>query len=444
MSSSSLEPRFRLRLRRGRDRSVELRHPWLFSGAVEEIEALPDAVPGDVGDVLSADGRFLARGTVHPESQIVCRLLTWTDESIDEAFFDARIARAIELRRDLLSSTRTNACRLVNAEGDELPGFVVDRYHQYLVVQTLSAGMARAQNLWLAVLVDRMKPLGILERGDHSAREEVGTEPGQVLHGLVPNDPLLIHENGLSFRVDLFGGQKTGFYLDQRESRALLGGDCEDARVLNLFGYTGGFSVYAGDGGATEVVQVETSAPARELAAENWALNGLTARSLQLVDQDAFRYVRETTETFDRIVLDPPPLARSRSSLDNALRAYKDLHLWALCRTRPGAEIFTFSCSQQVSPDLFQKVVFGAAHDVGASVQWIARLGAGRDHPVHLNHPQGEYLKGLHLRVLQPGTAPERKPGSRAKGTEREGVPAERSSRPERGSLKLPDLEEDS
>lgn len=406
MTADRLEPRFRLRLRRGRERSVELHHPWVFNGAVEEVEALAEAVPGDVGDVVSADGRFLARGTVHPQSQIVCRLLTWEDAPIDAEFFRARIERALGLRRSLLGSQRTNACRLINAEGDELPGLVVDRYHQYLVVQTLTAGMVRTRPLWLRALVALAEPLGVLERGDQAAREAVDTTPGEVLHGLVPSEPVLIRENGLSFRVDLFGGQKTGFYLDQRDNRALLGTDCAGLRVLNLFGYTGGFSVYAGDGGAGEVVQVESSARAAALARVNWGLNGLPESGLRLVEADAFRFVRETEETFDRLVLDPPPLARRRASLDAALRAYKDLHLWSFCRCRPGAEIFTFSCSQHVSADLFQKVVFGAARDVGAHLQILGRLGAGRDHPVHLDHPQGAYLDGLHLRVLVPGTAP--------------------------------------
>ena len=412
MTSQTLDVRFRIRLRPGRERSVELRHPWLFSGAVEEIEALPDAVPGDVGDIVSSDGRFLARGTVHPSSQIVSRLLTWKDEPIDEAFFAARIDQAIELRKGLLTSHRTNACRIVNSEGDELPGLVVDRYHQHLSVQTLTAGMARARDIWLGLLLERLSPLGVIERGDNSAREEIDAEPGQVLHGLVPSEPILIQENGLPFRVDLFGGQKTGFYLDQRDNRALVGSDCAHLDLLNLFGFTGGFSIYAADGGAERVVQVDSSGPAHELARQNWELNGLPESRLTLVEQDAFRFVRESDDLFDRLILDPPPLARSRQSLDSALRAYKDLHLWSFCRARPNAEIFTFSCSQHVTPDLFQKVVFGAAHDVGARLQWIHRLGPGRDHPVHLNDPQGEYLKGLHLRVLEPGTPPSRKGGT--------------------------------
>ncbi len=400
---ASMPPTFRIHLRPGRERAVELRHPWVFSGAVDEIEALEEAVPGDVGDVYSAKGEFLARGTVHPESQIVCRILTWNDRRIDADFFAERIDRALSARASVIDHQRTTAARLINAEGDGLPGLIVDRYQQSLVVQTLSAGMLRARPLWLEILVDRLGPTGVLERGDHSRREEVDAPEEEVIYGLVSRDPVVIKENGLSFRVDLFGGQKTGFYLDQRDNRALLREHASGARVLNLFGYTGAFSVYAGSARAESVTHVESSGPACALAEENWELNNLPPSRLEVVETDAFGFLRQNEERYDRIILDPPPLARNRGSVQAALRAYKDLHLWAFLRSEPGTEILTFSCSQHVTPDLFQKVVFGAALDVGASVQWLSRLGPGVDHPVHLNHPQGEYLKGFRLRVLEPG-----------------------------------------
>lgn len=410
MAIPSSEPRYRLRLRSGRDRSVRQGHPWIFSGAVEEIEALEGALPGDVGDVVDASGKFLARGTVHPESQIVCRILTWEPRAIDRDFFAERIDRALALREPLFRSGHTTAYRVVNAEGDELPGLIVDRYHHWLVVQTLTAGMLRFRELWLDVLVDRLGPQAIVERGEQALREPLAEgEQGGVLRGLIPADPVRIMENGLTFVVDVMGGQKTGFYLDQRSNRERCARFALGRHVLNVFGYTGGFSVYAGHAGAKRVTEVETSPAARELARENWSANGLDPSMLRQESADAFEYLRRCEEEFDVIVLDPPPLARHRGALEKALRAYKDLHLHAFRCARRDSFVFTFSCSQHVSADLFQKVVFGAAVDAGARLQWVERLGAGLDHPVHLNHPQGEYLKGLLLRVLVPGSRPKRR-----------------------------------
>lgn len=401
--TNEYSPRYRLRLRPGREKSVLRGHPWIFSGAVEEVEALADARPGDVGDVIDAKGQFLARGTVHPESQIVCRILTREPRSIDTEFFAERIDWALALRDGLFRGRETNAYRLINAEGDELPGLIVDRYHHILVCQTLTPGMRLLEPLWQDILTDRLGPQAIVERGEAAAREPVGESPGFLRRGLLPDGPVRIQENGHGFLADVRGGQKTGFYLDQRVNRDHCGRIAHERDVLNLFAYSGGFSVYAGHGGATRVVEVETSAAARSLASENWALNGLDPARLEQVDEDAFEYLRRGTDEFDLLVLDPPPLARNRGALEGALRAYKDLHLHAFRRSRPGAWIFTFTCSQHVSAELFQKIVFGAAQDVGARVQWVERLGAGFDHPVHLDHPEGEYLKGLLLRVLVPG-----------------------------------------
>ncbi len=408
------EVRFRLRLKPGREKSILWRHPWVFTGAVEEIEALEGAEPGDVGDVVDSGGRFLARGTVQPDSQILCRLLSWDDRPIDRAFFVEKIRRAAEGRAALLDPARTNAWRLINSEGDELSGLVADRYGDILVVQTLTAGMLRLRSLWLDALEEAVSPRAIVERGELARREAVEGPPERVLRGTLPEPPLEIRENGLRFLVDLEAGQKTGFYLDQRDNRAAVGHHARGRDVLNLFGYTGAFSVYAGAGGARSVTQVETSSSARELARANWNLNGLPAEALELSADDVFRFVRQDHRGWDLIVLDPPPYAKDRGSVERALRAYKDLNLWALCRARAGAFVWTFSCSQHIDTDLFQKMVFGAARDVGAAVQWLGRIGAGPDHPVHLDHPQGEYLKGLWLRVLRPGTPPVRTGGEQA------------------------------
>ncbi len=399
---------YRLRLKPGRERSVLQRHPWLFSGAVDEVEALSEAVAGDLGDVVDSSGRFLARGTVQPDSQILCRIFTWKDEPVDAGFFHRRVERAAAMRAELFAGGETTAWRVINSEGDELPGLVVDKYGDILVAQVLTAGMARLSNLWLNSLESLLSPDVILERGERARREAL-TDEGHgptVLRGSLKPGPCVIREHGLEYEIDPEGGQKTGFYLDQRDSRQAVRMHAEGRSALNLFGYTGAFSVAAGAGGAEHVVHVESSAPARELACRNWARNGLPEERLEAIGEDVFRFLRRVKDSYDLIVLDPPPFARDRGSLDRALRAYKDLNLWAFCRARPGALIWSFSCSQHVSPDLFQKVVFGASLDAGASVQWLGRCGAACDHPVHLDHPQGEYLNGLWMRVLEPGRPP--------------------------------------
>ncbi len=401
---------WRLRLKPGRERSLLLHHPWVFDGAVADAEALAGAEAGAVGDVVAHDGTFLARGTIHPDSAIVARVLAWEPRAIDLGFFRERVEQAASLRRSLIDESRTNCWRAINAEGDELPGLIADRYGSVVVTQTLTAGMARLRPFWLEALVSVLGPASVLERGDRARREAVEDGSGAVepLYGPAVTALHEVRENDLRLLVDLATGQKTGFYLDQRENRAAVGRAARGAEVLNLFGYTGGFSVAAGAGGARRVLQIETSAPARELARANWERNGLDPAALELSGEDVFQFLRHDARSWDLLILDPPPFARERGSVERAARAYKDLHLWSLCRARPGALIWSFCCSQQVDGELFQKIVFGAARDAGASVQWLSRLGPGPDHPVHLDHPQGEYLKGLLLRVLRPGTPPVR------------------------------------
>lgn len=406
-SRPAITPRYRIRLKHGREKSVLYHHPWIFDGAVEEIEALEGAGPGDVADVVDSDGTFLARGTVHPESQIVCRILTWEDRPLDAAFFEQKVRIAAAGRASMIDREETDAWRVVNSEGDGLPGLVVDRYGEVLVAQTLTAGMLRLQDLWLDALETVLRPSAILERGDRARRESL--QAGAVrplLRGSAPPEPWEVKEHGLRFLVDLEAGQKTGFYLDQRENRQSVRRHARDRDVLNLFGYTGAFSIYAAAGGARHVVQVETSSYARDLSRQNWERNGFDPDRLELSGDEAAQFLRRDARAFDLMILDPPPFAKDRGSVERAVRAYKDLNLWAFCRARPGALLWSFSCSQHIPSDLFQKVVFGAARDAGAEVQWLGRLGPGPDHPVHLNHPQGEYLKGLWMRVLRPGTPP--------------------------------------
>ena len=400
------EVRHRIRLRPGRERAVLAGHPWVFSGAAEEVHSLPGAVDGDLCDVTDAAGTWIARGTLHARSQILCRILTWREEPIDTPFFRRRVAQAAALRGALETAAETDAYRLVNAEGDRLPGLIVDRYADVLSVQCLTIGMDRLRDLWLEALRLEIEPAAIVDATGSAPREPGLPERREVLHGEIPSVAIPIRENGHRFQVPIFGGQKTGFYLDQRENRALFASIAEGKDVLDGHAYTGAFGVYAGAAGARRVVLVESSEPALDRARRHWAENDLAEERAVFVHADIGRHLRETHEEFDAIVLDPPPFARTRGSVDRAARAYKDVNLWALRRLRPGGFLMTFSCSQHVDADLFQKILFGAARDARASLQWARRLGAGIDHPVHLDHPQGEYLKGMLLRLLDRREAP--------------------------------------
>ncbi len=391
----------RLVLKPGRESSILGRHPWVFSGAAERVESLPDAQDGDLCDIQDASGAWLARGTLHRSSQILCRILTWQDEPIDEEFFARRIEAALTARRAHIDLSTTDAYRVVNAEGDRLPGLIVDRYADHLVVQCLTSGMTRMESLWCAALMRILTPAAIIDRSDRAVRDPAMAGRREALRGEIPLEPVWIREDGLRFRVHLMQGQKTGFYLDQRDNRRMLGDLAKERDVLNGFAYTGAFGIHAGRGGARTVVQVESSATAIEEARAHWDANGLPAERVEHVQGDLFRYLRNSDREFDAIVADPPPYAKDRGSVERAARAYKDLNLWALRRLRPGGLLFTFSCSQHVGIDLFQKILFGAARDTGASVQWLRRLGAAADHPVHLDHPQGEYLKGFLLRLIE-------------------------------------------
>lgn len=393
----------RLILKPGRDSSVKARHPWIFSGAAERVESLPDARDGELCDVLADSGTWLARGTLHRSSQILCRILTWKEEAIDEAFFHGRIATALAARGGHIEPATTNAYRVINAEGDRLPGLIVDRYADYLVVQCLTSGMARMEELWCGALANALSPVAIIDRSERAVRDPALVGRREALRGEVPAEPVWIREDGLRFRVNLMTGQKTGFYLDQRENRILLGSLARGRDVLNGFAYTGAFGIHAARGGAKSVIQLESSAVAMEEARVHWEANELPPERVEYIHDDLSRYLRQSEREFDAIVVDPPPYAKDRGSVDRAARAYKDVNLWALRRLRPGGLLFSFSCSQHVGVDLLQKILFGAARDAGASVQWLRRLGAGADHPVHLDHPQGEYLKGFLLRLIERG-----------------------------------------
>jgi 23S rRNA (cytosine1962-C5)-methyltransferase len=384
-------------LKQGRDRPMRNGHPWIFSGAIEVIEGNPGAA--DIADVFDSDKRWIARGLLSPGSQIRVRVLTWQKEEIDRAFFSRRLSHALAIREGLCE--RTNAYRIVNGEGDFLPGLIVDRYNEFLVCQFFTAGMDYFKPLIIDSLSSLLAVKGVFEKSEGRVRDEEGIEPSVgVLAGEPPPESITIEENGFQFLVDVRRGQKTGFFLDQRDNRAFLSTIAREKTILNCFAYSGAFSVYALGGGAKEVVSLDSSRPALELAERNLAVNGLEIGSSELLKGDAFTYLKECDTAFDIIVLDPPSLARKRGDVDAATGGYKFLNLHALRHVRAGGFLLTFSCSQHLSIDLFQKVVFGAAVDAGRKVTILKRLGQPIDHPVSLHHPEGEYLKGLALRVL--------------------------------------------
>jgi 23S rRNA (cytosine1962-C5)-methyltransferase len=385
-------------LKPGRERPVLHGHPWIFSGAVEKI----DGAENDIGvaDIFDSKKSWLARGFYNPKSQIRVRVLTWRQEEIDADFFAHRLSRASTLRQHSLSAT-TTAYRVVNGEGDFLPGLIVDRYGDFLVCQFLSAGMVRFKHDIVEALGELCPTTGIFERSEGRVSGEEGLAPAAgVLSGEEPPETIEIEENGYHFLVDIRRGQKTGFFLDQRDSRGFLATLTRDRTVLNCFSFTGAFSVYAFGGNAKEVVTMDSSMAALQLAEKNLELNGFTDAAGEILKGDAFAYLKEIDRRFDVIVLDPPSLAHKRSDTDAATGGYKFLNLHALRHLNPGGALLTFSCSQHLSLDLFQKVVFGAAVDAQRKVAIVKRLSQPLDHPVSLHHPEGEYLKGLALVAL--------------------------------------------
>ena len=382
-----------------RDAPIRRGHPWIFSGAIERYEGDDQGVA--VVDVYDHKKNWIARGLHNPKSQLRVRVLTWKKQSIDQGFFAIRLAQALTFRSEQLGAA-TNAFRLINGEGDFLPGLIIDRYADYFVCQFYTAGMEFLKKEIVAALTELAPMTGIFERSEGRVREEEGLEAAVgVLAGAAPPEVLAIEENGKKFLIDIRRGQKTGFFLDQRDSRQFLSTVTRGRSVLNCFAYTGGFSVYAHAGLAKEVVTFDSSLPALELAEKNLQLNGFSELAGEIIKGDAFSYLKEIDNKFDVIVLDPPSLAHRRGDLDAATGGYKFLNLHALKHLNPGGILLTFSCSQHLPRELFQKVVFGAAVDAGTKVAIIKQLGHPIDHPISLHHPEGEYLKGLALRVLE-------------------------------------------
>ncbi|MFZ4814421.1 MAG: class I SAM-dependent rRNA methyltransferase [Phototrophicaceae bacterium] len=395
-------------IKHGKEKAIQNRHPWVFSGAIQSVTGNP--APADVVCVQTHDGQLLGYGTYNATSQIRVRMLTWQDEAITPDWWRGKLQQAITARAGDQAQWRNgtpNAVRLINAENDYLPGLVVDRYGDWLVLQALTLGIdARKQEI-AATLAELLQPAGIYERSDVDIRQKEGLrEVKGLLWGQEPPDTIEIIENGLSFPVDVRHGHKTGFYLDQRENRATVRRALESIaarRVLNMFSYTGGFGVYALAGGANDVINVDSSGPALALAEATVKLNGLDPDAATFIEGDAFTVLRDYAahgEQFDAIILDPPKFAQSEKQVERATRGYKDLNLHAFKLLKPGGLLFTFSCSGAITTDLFQKVVFGALADSGRQAQIVRHLGGSEDHPVALTFPEGAYLKGLMCRVV--------------------------------------------
>jgi len=388
-------------LKVGREKSLLRRHPWIFSGAVECVKGAPAS--GDTLPVRSAQGEFLAWAAYNPGSQITARVWSWHEEEIINAeFFRSRIASALALRRDLKLADESSGMRLIHAESDSLPGLIVDQYGDTLVMQIGSAGAERWRDTCADILRELCNPACIYERSDSDSRTLEGLElRNGVLHGMLPGNVEVV-EHGLCFKVDVAHGQKTGFYLDQRDNRALTETLARDKDVLNCFCYTGGFLLYALRGGAKSVLSIDASGDALRIAKENLARNGLDAARAEWQEADVFqalRKLRDQGRSFDLIILDPPKFAPTAAFAEKAARGYKDINLLGFKLLRPGGLLFTYSCSGGINDDLFQKIIAGAALDAGVDAQIIHHLHASADHPVLLSFPEGAYLKGLVLRV---------------------------------------------
>ena len=383
-------------LKKGREKSLLRRHPWIFSGSVEK----GGGKPGETVEVLATGKKLLARAAYSPKSQIRARVWTFDPaEEVDVAFFRNRIQKALALREALPAARHANALRLVHGESDGLPGLVVDRYADVLVAQFLAAGVERWRDPILDALMEFSGCSAIYERSDAEVRKLEGLAPkAGFARGNRNAARCPIIEYGLNYRVDVEQGQKTGFFLDQRENRQRVRALAAGRSVLDGFCYTGGFSIAALAGGATRVTAIESSSAALEVAKENLAVNPLDASKVEFVQADVFsqlRKLRDAAARFDLIILDPPKFAPTAAQVKKAARAYKDINLWALKLLAPGGLLATFSFSGGVSPELFQSIVAGAALDAGGAAKIIERFTAAADHPVALEFPEGEYLKGL-------------------------------------------------
>jgi 23S rRNA (cytosine1962-C5)-methyltransferase len=390
--------RVKIVLKSGKDQSPRRFHPWIFSGAIKKIYGSP--VEGDLVEVYDNKDEFLAIGHYQPGS-IAIRIISFTKTEIDENFFTERIKSAIRYREavGLLNDPDTNVLRLIHAEGDDLPGLIVDLYKDVAVMQMHSVGMYRMRNEFASIIKELLgeRISAVYDKSEGTIPYMSGIEP---VNGFIlgSSDPVIVSENGFKFRIDWTSGQKTGFFIDQRESRRLLGEYSNGRSVLNMFGYTGGFSVYAMKN-ASLVHTVDSSASAIDLADENIKLNFGDDPRHEGFQVDAFDYMNDIRDKYDLIILDPPAFAKHQNVLANALQGYKRLNMKAIENIKPGGIIFTFSCSQVVTRENFRKSVFAAAANTRRRVRILHQLSQPADHPINIYHPESEYLKGLVIYV---------------------------------------------
>ncbi|MGI2259012.1 class I SAM-dependent rRNA methyltransferase [Shewanella sp. GXUN23E] len=392
----------RIKLKPGREKSLDRHHPWVFASGIHNIKGKPQL--GDTVDVVAHDGRWLGRGAWSPESQIQVRIWTFDrQEEIDRAFFERRIQRAQAGRDELIREKGLTGYRLIAAESDGLPGITIDKYANVLVCQLLSAGADVWRDTLVSVLAQHYPDCAIYERSDVDSRKKEGLPlVTGLLHGQLPAMPVIIEENGVRISVDVEKGHKTGFYLDQRDNRAMAARFVEGKSVLNCFCYTGTFGLYAAKGGAASIENVDVSALALDTARHNMAINELDDSHVTYSEADVFKLLRQYRDegkTFDVIVLDPPKFADNKAQLSGACRGYKDINMIAMQLLKPGGVLLTFSCSGLMPADLFQKIVADAALDAGRDAQFIERLSQASDHPIGAAFPEGFYLKGLVAKV---------------------------------------------
>ncbi|MBD1367532.1 class I SAM-dependent rRNA methyltransferase [Mucilaginibacter sp. ZT4R22] len=389
-------------LKKGKEKAVLHKHPWVFSGAIDKVQGKP--VNGEIIRLLSSQDAFLAYGFYNDQSRVAVRLLEWDEAvAVDADWFRQKVCTAVAGRAHILADGDTDTCRLIFSESDYLPGLIVDKYAGHLAVQVLTSGMQNAMPVIIAELNALLSPLSIFDKSDATSRAHEGLETNNVLlAGTEPPELVMVKENGITYGINIAEGQKSGFYCDQRYNRKLLASYARGKKVLDCFSYTGGFTLNALREGAASVTSVDSSALAIETLTENIRLNGFEASAHNAIKSDVnvqLRKFREEGEKFDIIVLDPPKYAPSRSALDRASRAYKDLNRLGMQLLNSGGLLATYSCSGAMDMETFKQVLAWAALDAGKQVQFIYQFHQPEDHPVRASFPEGEYLKGLLCRV---------------------------------------------
>jgi len=392
-----------VKLKKGKDKAAFQLHPWVFSGAVDRILGAP--ADGDLVQVINQAGDFVAYGYVNRQSRVAVRLVEWhADQLPDEQWWRQKIQRAVTARRHLLQAADTNTFRLIFGEADYLPGLIADRYADFISLQVHAAGVDRMKPVIIDELCHLLNPKGVYERSDTGARTHEGLPlTNGLLHGDRPPAWVTVEEHGIRYGVNIAEGQKSGFYCDQRDNRLITAAYAKDKRMLDCFCYSGGFTLNALANGAREVISVDSSALALEALERNVTRNGFGGSGHQAVQADVNKQLRafaDAGERFDLIILDPPKYAPSRSTLDKASRAYKDLNRRGLLLLESGGLLATFSCSAAMDIGTFKQVLAWAALDAGKEIQFIHQFSQPEDHPVRASFPEGEYLKGLLCRVV--------------------------------------------